>query len=39
MFGTDASPLRFFCGWLDEIRMYNYALKSTEIAQLRQMVR
>jgi hypothetical protein len=38
MFGTDASPLRFFCGWLDEIRMYNYALKSTEIAQLRQMV-
>jgi len=39
MFGTDASPLRFFSGSLDEIRMYNYALTTTEINQLKQIVK
>ncbi|MEN6306509.1 MAG: LamG domain-containing protein [Anaerohalosphaeraceae bacterium] len=39
IFGTDASPLRFFCGVLDELRMYNYALTTAEINQLKQIVK
>jgi hypothetical protein len=39
MFGTDASPLRFFSGSLDVIRMYNYSLATAEINQLKQIVK
>ncbi|MBN2511345.1 MAG: LamG domain-containing protein [Sedimentisphaerales bacterium] len=38
MFGTDASPIRFFSGSLDEIRMYNYALTTAEIDELKQVI-